>query len=367
MEKILMHKNIEVARLAVRYGKIVGCMEIFNMDHMPVGTHTKHHQMIVPLLQSWQSMRTIPDGRDGLADLIHNIGAAPYEAAIRSRGLSLTDCYWFKDIDEDLRWEEVSFAKKGFSSDVSGVLDAAKENSDIDSICISPDFSTDGMLKKTWVCINGIPSLVKAAKLGFEYACANEVIASRIADLIGVSHVPYFLLKLRSGRIACICPSFIPDDSSEYVCSLAYSHEFFGESRTLYERLTRIGLESFLQKMIAFDLLIGNTDRHEKNFGFLRNPDTLDILGPAPLFDSGLCLQRKFLNIDGMKPFGNDRASAMKYLKSLPFDLPGPDILASIISDVYVASGLDGRIQGSINEILENREELIKYVGAPNE
>ena len=30
MEKILMHKNIEVARLAVRFGKIVGCTEILN-------------------------------------------------------------------------------------------------------------------------------------------------------------------------------------------------------------------------------------------------------------------------------------------------------------------------------------------------
>lgn len=366
MEKILMHKNIEVARLAVRFGKIVGCTEILNKNHMPIGTHTNHQQMIVPLLQSWQSMRTIPDGREGLSELINNIGVGPYEAAMRSRGLSLTDCYWFKDVDEELRWEDISFAKNGFASNVSGILDDMKENSDINTR-ISPDFSTDGMMKKTWVYINSIPSLVKVAKTGFEYACANEVIASRIADLIGVPHVPYFLLMLNNGRMACICPSFISDDSIEFVCSLAYSHEFFGSSHTLYERLTGIGLESFLQVMIAFDLLIGNTDRHEKNFGFFRNPDTLDILGPAPLFDSGLCLQRKFLNIDGMKPFGNDRVSAMKFLHSLPFALPEPGILASIISDVYASTGLDGRIHGAVEEILENREELIKNVGAFNE
>ena len=35
------------------------------------------------------------------------------------------------------------------------------------------------------------------------------------------------------------------------------------------------------------DFIISNTDEHLLNFGVLRNPDTMKIVGPAPIFDSG--------------------------------------------------------------------------------
>jgi hypothetical protein len=48
----------------------------------------------------------------------------------------------------------------------------------------------------------------------------------------------------------------------------------------------RIGLD----KMLAADYLIANYDRHYNNFGAVRNADTLEWLGPAPLFDNGSSL-----------------------------------------------------------------------------
>ena len=39
--------------------------------------------------------------------------------------------------------------------------------------------------------------------------------------------------------------------------------------------------------MLTVDFIIANTDRHYNNFGFLRNPDTLEWLGLSPVFDSG--------------------------------------------------------------------------------
>ena len=35
------------------------------------------------------------------------------------------------------------------------------------------------------------------------------------------------------------------------------------------------------------DYLISNTDRHMNNIAIMRNPDTLELLGFAPIFDSG--------------------------------------------------------------------------------
>ena len=39
--------------------------------------------------------------------------------------------------------------------------------------------------------------------------------------------------------------------------------------------------------MLQFDYLINNTDRHFGNFGFIRNVNTLEFQGVAPIFDNG--------------------------------------------------------------------------------
>ena len=42
--------------------------------------------------------------------------------------------------------------------------------------------------------------------------------------------------------------------------------------------------------MITVDYLLVNEDRHQNNFGVIRNAETLEYLGPAPLYDSGTSL-----------------------------------------------------------------------------
>lgn len=41
--------------------------------------------------------------------------------------------------------------------------------------------------------------------------------------------------------------------------------------------------------MMVCDSVLANADRHWRNFGFIRNVDTLE-LRPAPVFDTGNCL-----------------------------------------------------------------------------
>jgi len=47
---------------------------------------------------------------------------------------------------------------------------------------------------------------------------------------------------------------------------------------------------SAIDAMIAVDYIIANEDRHLNNFGLLRNADTLEWIGTAPIFDSGTSL-----------------------------------------------------------------------------
>ena len=44
---------------------------------------------------------------------------------------------------------------------------------------------------------------------------------------------------------------------------------------------------SQLEQMIVLDALIANEDRHWGNFGALRNSESLEFIGLAPVFDNG--------------------------------------------------------------------------------
>ena len=49
-------------------------------------------------------------------------------------------------------------------------------------------------------------------------------------------------------------------------------------------------MSDFLDRMIVMDYLVGNDDRHYGNFGLLRDAETLEIEGFAPMFDTGSSL-----------------------------------------------------------------------------
>ena len=50
------------------------------------------------------------------------------------------------------------------------------------------------------------------------------------------------------------------------------------------------GVRQFLDEMIVIDFIIANEDRHLNNFGALRNAETLEWIGMAPIYDSGSSL-----------------------------------------------------------------------------
>lgn len=87
--------------------------------------------------------------------------------------------------------------------------------------------------------------------------------------------------------------------------------------------------------MFIIDYLIANEDRHLNNFGFIRNADTLEWIGLAPIYDSGNSMFNKLndFEIDNeiglceknlqCKPFSNSFAKQLymvsfkKYLSKL--------------------------------------------------
>ena len=51
--------------------------------------------------------------------------------------------------------------------------------------------------------------------------------------------------------------------------------------------MTEQNFTDFIDYQIMTDYLMTNTDRHMNNIAIMRNPDTLELLGFAPIYDSG--------------------------------------------------------------------------------
>ena len=92
------------------------------------------------------------------------------------------------------------------------------------------------------------------------------------------------------------------------------------------KRQQHVGVENVahaVDQMIVLDFLIANEDRHQNNFGLVRNANTLEWLGAAPIFDSGSALGYDKLanqitaygNIE-CKPFKKTHSEQLKLVRS---------------------------------------------------
>ncbi len=83
----------------------------------------------------------------------------------------------------------------------------------------------------------------------------------------------------------------------------------------LVSRYSAKGLDvvPFLDCMLVFYYIIGNTDRHMNNFGIIRDADILEWLCSISLFDNGACMGCDLLTVDIVSGSGMDRKPFSEY------------------------------------------------------
>ena len=109
------------------------------------------------------------------------------------------------------------------------------------------------------------------------------------------------------------------------------------------EKITSVGTNiQELDKMIVFDYIIANEDRHFGNFGLLRDPDTLEWKGFAPIFDNGTSLWYDKLTNQiptsdiSCKPFKKTHGEQIKLVSDISWlDLSKLDGIEHDISRVF--------------------------------
>lgn len=295
-----MNKNIPVVPLEVDRGEVIWAGNAINPRYAPISVEIDDIVNRADV-SYWYRHRCIPASRDNLRNGLKNLGheelgrlSAPTFLLEKSFGLSLSDQYWLKPEGSNIKWTDINYFTNDFSEDVGKAL---FDNMEISSPNLnSPCNSSDGCLKKKWIIINGKRCLVKGGSL-YHQQPFNEVIASEICKTLGIPHIPYDL-KVVGSTPCSICENFI-DEYTELISANDILKSFLPNPRkTLYEHFVtcceRLHIKEVTERideMIVLDYIIGNHDRHLRNFGVIRNVETLEFTGFAPIFDSGTSLR----------------------------------------------------------------------------
>ena len=293
----LMHKDVPVLDMELDEStcSIQKLGTAYHIEHLPLGTF---HKNIVDRteLNAWWIDRSIPASRSGVRRALETLDLPNTQLLLtRCFGLSLSDQYWVKPQDSDLQWENINFFCNPFSEDIGDVLLGKAPKTDVFDFS-SPDNTSDGYLKKRWKIINGKRCLLKAGSNPFLQQPFNEVIASLIAEHLGIPHVPYSMLW-DDGAPYSVCEDFITPDTELVSAWRVMRSTKRDNSVSLYRHYLHccqsLGVQDIqhaVDQMIVLDYLILNEDRHQNNFGLIRNANTLEWIGASPIFDSGSSL-----------------------------------------------------------------------------
>lgn len=258
----------------------------------------------------------------------------------------------------------MNFFDNDFSDDIGDVLlGTSRKISDFDFL--SPDNTSDGNLKKRWKIINGKRCLLKSGSELFRQQSFNEVIASKIMKRLGIDHVSYNIIWNENEPFS-VCENFVTKDTeliSAYRILQIRPKENHENEYLHYVNICReLGIKdivSALDAMIVTDYLIANDDRHFNNFGRLRNADTLEWIGAAPIFDSGTSLwynvaEKNIPYADvKCKPFKKSHSEQLRLVSDLKrFDFSKLTGIEDEITEILLS-------EKSSNFIDENRAEII--------
>ena len=364
MEYTLMHKNISVAELEIHdeIGHIVKIYAVHTPEHLPVGLKyaADSRDISVKNMDDWWTGRSIPASRSGLRDALDILGvSSPVLLLDKCMGLSLSDQYWVRPKDSDLTWESVNFFTNDFSKDVGEILFGRKPKNPAAVSLVSPDNTSDGWLRKKWIIVGGKRYLMKGGSGVYKQEPFNEVIASEIMRRLGVPHAGYSITRDDEMPYS-LSENFVTPETElipayRIIATVKKSNNDSDIVHFLRccDTLGITGVKPALDKMLTVDYIIANEDRHYNNFGFIRNAETLEWSGFAPIYDSGTSLWYNTTRVGSRvdsKPFKKSHEEQIQLVSDFKWFDSGA---LKEIDEVIIA------ILSESNDIDENRRSVI--------
>lgn len=194
-----------------------------------------------------------------------------------SYGACISDNYWFKPSGSKKKYKDISF-NSDYLHDLAlnGGIPQFKHFGSF-----SPELTNIGSFEKCWKLIDGEWWLFKK---GNEDQIFSELFTAKLSQFLGLTTAIY---EYDDGNIKT--KNFAYDYNFEPMYALCDDNEDY---EMVFGALLKFGkkiAQDFL-KLLFCDCLVFNVDRHNNNYGILRNKDNGEIISLAPNFDNNLSL-----------------------------------------------------------------------------
>ena len=381
----LLNKNVPV--LDFLYDEethnVLKILNVVNKNYAPLNVVDYKTGISRKSLNEWWRNRSIPASRNNIDRIMEQLRIdSTMELLEKCLGFSLSDQYWVKLSDSQAKWKDLNFFDNDFSEDVGKIL-LGQIDSKLNLNLISPDNASDGDLAKKWKIINGKRYLIKGGNSLNNQEPFNEVVATKLYEKIleHDEYVEYSLIK-EEGKFYSACETMV-SSSEELVSALAIdsTKKLYGND-SLYEHYIsccdELGIKDArnkVNKMLVCDYILANYDRHYRNFGAIRNVETLEWIKIAPIYDSGNSLWARtptmeISSIYKSNPFKKEPKEQLNLVKDLDWlnieKLIGFEkVVAEIFSQnsLMEKSRIDticSHVKTRINDVIELKKELEK-------
>ena len=370
----LKHKNITVLEMEVddETENILKVLSVSNPEHLPLGIKYDRDVVDRKALNNWLMGRSIPASRENILEVLETLELTSTTQLItKCFGLSLSDCYWICPKNSNIDFDDINFFDNEFSKDMGEIL-FGKDLKEFS--LMSPDNTSDGWLKKKWIIQNDKRYLVKGGSGVYKQEPFNEKITTKICEELGIPHVGYDI-EFAEDLPYCVCENFLSADTEFISAWNVYNHFKKPNNLSNYEHLInsyeKLGVKNAresIENMLILDFMIANTDRHMNNFGIIRDSNSLEVLGVAPIFDSGTSLfmsmpiTHKIANIES-KPFKKTHSEQIKLVENIPYI--SENTLQNITQYIYEILSenpfMDENRLDFVIESFERRTEMCKH------
>lgn len=317
----LLNKDHPVLQLLYDYEihAITKIVTIQELDYAPPAILGRKGMPDRGTLNEWWRNRAIPASRNHLRNDFPYLNDTR-SLAEQSMGLSLSDRYWLRNSEAGLQWKDVNFFDNPFTDDLGLITMGEKQQShDSSEDMYSPNATLGGDLRKKWTIRDKKRVLLKAGSGPFRQEPYNEAIATALHQrlLAPDDFVPYELTGHH-----CACPNMLRDDEELVpMWDIMMNHKKpnhmndFEFCLMLCEKngISRDRAYTAYEKMFTCDAILANKDRHYRNFGLIRNVESLRYTRMAPIYDTGACLWHDRTELSKppdyeykAKPFGRD-------------------------------------------------------------
>lgn len=253
-----------------------------------------------------------------------------------SHAVTITDNWWLRREDEKLDYYNL----KRYNESIADIaLTGASDRSSSEKLIKGYlELGTTGSFEKAWKFINGQWCMYKR---GNTEELISEFFCYCFLHYLNEPVAEYKILRAESRGIRNKTNMFIL--SKDFTNNASVDFEpfwnlFWGEvdEKFILQNIPESLCISYL-KIIYFDALLQNPDRHSQNIGLLRNAETGELIKLAPNFDFNMALIATS-ELDFNKQMGSILAN--DFLDAIAYSNISHNLILRSISDIQTAINL---------------------------